>query len=225
MAKDLPPVQHMTRKLFLLSPASTSGRRAQLLFNERAQFPLAQALHSGAGASLGEVFSFLSGLYFRGKLAYARTFAENAADIRVITPDRGLLHPDTVITLDDLRAFSTSPIELSNERYTEPLMRDALALSKEPIAPIAPIASIAPIAPIADITAILLGSIASAKYTDILLHVYDDRLLFPQDFIGRGDMSRGGLMLRCVDNNEELTYVPVSGAIRHGKRPPRLNPR
>ena len=206
MAKDLRPSARMSRKLFLLSPASTSGRRAQLLFNERAQFPLAQALHSGAGASLGEVFSFLSGLYFRGKLAYARTFAERAADIRVITPDRGLLHPDTPITLEDLRAFSTSPIEVSNERYADPLMRDALALSK------------------AD-CAILLGSIASNKYIDILLHIYDDRLLFPQDFIGRGDMSRGGLMLRCVDNHEELTYVPVSGAIRHGKRPPKLNPR
>ena len=206
MAKDLPPGASMTRKLFLLSPASTSGRRAQLLFNERAQFSLAQALHSGAGASLGEVFSFLSGLYFRGKLAYARTFAETAADIRVITPDRGLLHPDTIVTLDDLRAFSTSPIDVSNEKYTEPLMRDALALSS------------------AD-PAIILGSIASNKYTDILLHIYDDRLLFPQEFIGRGDMSRGGLMLRCVDNNEELTYVPVSGAIRHGKRPPKLNPR
>src|SRR5688500_13095078 len=119
MAKDLPPDARMTRTLFLLSPASTSGRRAQLLFNERAQFALAQALHSGAGASLGEVFSFLSGLYFRGKLAYARTFAANAEDIRVITPDRGLLHPDTMITLDDLRAFSESPIDVTNERYTE----------------------------------------------------------------------------------------------------------
>jgi hypothetical protein len=206
MAKDLRPSARMSRKLFLLSPASTSGRRAQLLFNERAQFPLAQALHSGAGASLGEVFSFLSGLYFRGKLGYARTFAFNAEDIRIITPDRGLLHPDTTITLDDLRAFSTSPIDVSNARYADPLMRDALALSK------------------AD-CAILLGSIASNKYIDILLHIYDDRLLFPQEFIGRGDMSRGGLMLRCVDSNEELTYVPVSGAIRHGKRPPKLNPR
>jgi hypothetical protein len=152
------------------------------------------------------VFSFLSGLYFRGKLAYARTFAERAADIRVITPDRGLLHPDTVITLEDLRAFSTSPVDVGNERYADPLMRDALALSK------------------AD-CAILLGSIASNKYIDILLHIYDDRLLFPQEFIGRGDMSRGGLMLRCVDNQAELTYVPVSGAIRRGKRPPKLNPR
>jgi hypothetical protein len=206
MAKDLRPSARMTRKLFLLSPASTSGRRAQLLFNERAQFSLAQALHSGAGASLGEVFSFLSGLYFRGKLGYARTFASSAADIRVITPDRGLMHPDTPITLADLKAFSTSPIDVSNERYAEPLMRDALALSK------------------AD-CAILLGSIASNKYIDILLHIYDDRLLFPQEFIGRGDMSRGGLMLRCIDGNKELTYVPVSGAIRHGKRPPKLNPR
>lgn len=213
MAKDLPASVCMSRTLFLLSPASTSGRRAQLLFNDQARFPLAQALHSGSGASLGEVFSFLSGLYFRGKLAYARAFAASPEDIGVITPDRGILHPDTMITLADLGAFSRSPIDTTNEKYTEPLMRDALAWSRQsaPIAPIAPIA-------------ILLGSIASSKYTDILLHVFDERLLFPQDFVGRGDMSRGGLLLRCVNSRRELMYVPVSGAIRHGKRPPKLDP-
>lgn len=206
MAKDLPASVPMSRKLFLLSPASTSGRRAQLLFNDQARFPLAQALHSGSGASLGEVFSFLSGLYFRGKLAYARAFAVNAEDIGVITPDRGILHPDTMITLDDLQAFSRTPIDVANPAYTEPLMRDALARSQD--------------AP----GALLLGSIASPKYTDILLHVFDERLIFPQDFVGRGDMSRGGLLLRCVNSGQELTYVPVSGAIRHGKRPPKLDP-
>lgn len=205
MAKDLPASVRMSRKLFLLSPASTSGRRAQLLFNDQARFPLAQALHSGSGASLGEVFSFLSGLYFRGKLAYARAFSVNE-DIGVITPDRGILHPDTMITLDDLHAFSKTPIDIANPAYTEPLMKDALARSQD--------------AP----SAILLGSIASPKYTDILLHVFDERLLFPQDFVGRGDMSRGGLLLRCVNARQELAYLPVAGAIRHGKRPPKLDP-
>lgn len=206
MAKDLPPSERMTRKLFLLSPASTSGRRAQLLFNEQARFPLAQALHSGSGASLGEVFSFLSGLYFRGKLAYARAYAEVPEDIGVITPDRGILHPDTMITLEDLRAFSSTPIDVGNPAYTEPLMRDALARSRDA----------------RDV--VLLGSIASPKYTDILLHIFDERLIFPQEFVGRGDMSRGGLLLRCVNSGQELIYVPVSGAIRRGKRPPKLDP-
>jgi hypothetical protein len=73
--------------------------------------------------------------------------------------------------------------------------------------------------------AVLLGSIASAKYTGPLLGTFGDRLLFPKEFVGRGDMSRGGLMLRCVDTMTELTYVPVRGAERHGERPPKLAPR
>jgi hypothetical protein len=57
---------------------------------------------------------------------------------------------------------------------------------------------------------------------DVLLEALGDRLLFPSEFVGRGDMSRGGLMLRCVRENRELEYAPVAGATRHGKRPPRL---
>ena len=65
------------------------------------------ALRGARGAPLGEVFSFLSGLYFRGKLAYARAFARaprGVPPILVITPDRGLLAPDVRVTLADLRA-------------------------------------------------------------------------------------------------------------------------
>jgi len=71
---------------------------------------------------------------------------------------------------------------------------------------------------------ILLGSIASPKYVDVLQSIFGERLLFPADFVGRGDMSRGGLMLRCVSAAEELVYVPIAGAVRHGVRPPRLAP-
>jgi hypothetical protein len=38
-------------------------------------------------------------------------------------------------------------------------------------------------------------------------------------------MSRGGLLLRAADAGQELTYEPVAGAVRHGRRPPRLAPR
>src|SRR5438270_1706544 len=62
------------RRIFLLSPASCGGKRAALLFNERAEFTVARRIRSEEGAPLGEVFSFLSGLYFRGKLNYARAF-------------------------------------------------------------------------------------------------------------------------------------------------------
>ncbi len=70
---------------------------------------------------------------------------------------------------------------------------------------------------------VLLGSVASAKYTAPLLEVFGERLLFPVDFVGRGDMSRGGLMLRHARSGIELPYVPVRGAQLHGTRPPRLS--
>lgn len=198
----------MKRRFFLLSPASTGGRRATFLFNEAATFEPARTLQTGAAVPLGDVFSFLSGLYFRGKLAYARAFAEPSA-IRVITSDRGLVTPDTPITLADLRAFAASPIDADNPRYAAPLLEHAAAIAAD--------ASVDSV--------ILLGSVASGKYVDLLLSVLGERLLFPQEFVGRGDMSRGGLLLRCVDAPQELTYVPVAGAIRRGSRPPKLNPR
>ncbi|HEY0674241.1 MAG TPA: hypothetical protein VGD27_18350 [Longimicrobiales bacterium] len=200
------------RRLFLLSPASTSGRRAKLLFNEQAQFALAQSMRAG-GAAIGEVFSFLSGLYFRGKLTYARAFAQPPQvipSVLVITPDRGLVSPDLRISLADLRAFSQSPVDVGNERYRSPLERDARSIDE---------------AVQGAVEVVLLGSIATGKYVDILLNVFSERLRFPQEFVGRGDMSRGGLLLRCVDTHTELTYVPVAGALRKGTRPPKLHPR
>ena len=200
------------RRVFLLSPASTHGRRAQLLFREAAAFPLALELRAG-GSSVGEVFSFLSGLYFRGKLTYARAFApppRTVPSVLVITPDRGLVSPDLRITLEDLTAFSRSPVDVTNSHYREPLERDARGISE---------------AVQDDVEVILLGSIATGKYVDVLLTIFGERLLFPQEFVGRGDMSRGGLLLRCVDTHSELTYIPVAGALRKGQRPPRLNPR
>ncbi|HEY0305264.1 MAG TPA: hypothetical protein VGC44_09830 [Longimicrobiales bacterium] len=200
------------RRIFFLSPASTSGRRAQLLFRDAAAFPLALELRAG-GSSIGEVFSFLSGLYFRGKLTYARAFAQPARvvpSILVITPDRGLVSPDLRITLADLTAFSNSDVNADNPRYRRPLERDASGIDE---------------AVKGDVEVILLGSIATGKYVDVLLDVFGERLLFPQEFVGRGDMSRGGLLLRCVDAMSELTYVPVAGALRKGQRPPKLEPR
>jgi hypothetical protein len=101
-------------------------------------------------------------------------------------------------------------VDVSNPRYRDALARDANGIND---------------AMKGDVEVILLGSIATGKYVDVLLHVFGERLLFPQEFVGRGDMSRGGLLLRCVDAMEELTYVPVAGALRKGQRPPKLNPR
>ena len=195
--------------VFLLSPANCGGERAQLLFNERAAFDLARQVRSREGAPIGEVFAFLSGLYFRGKLAYARRYAASADHALVITSNRGLVSPDARVTLDELRALGDVPIDARDLRYREPLERDAKALARR-----TPGARV-----------VLLGSVASGKYVDVLLDVFGARLHFPADFVGRGDMSRGGLMLRAVDAGVELPYVPVSGAVVHGKRPPKLQRR
>ena len=199
-------------RIFLLSPASTGGKRAALLLNECAGFPLAVRLRSSEGAALGDVFSFLSGLYFRGKLAYATAFAQppgGAEGSLVITSSRGLLAPRTRIRLDDLREFAAIPIDADEPRYTVPLITDATRLG-------------AMVGPGSDV--VLLGSIASDKYVRVLGEIFGDRLLFPGEFVGRGDMSRGGLMLRSVRESRELEYIPVAGATRRGARPARLVP-
>ena len=197
------------RAFFLLSPASTIGRRAGMLLSPRANFELARRLRSGEGAPIGEVFAFVSGLYFRGKLAYARRFG-SPGRVRVITSDRGLVDPERYVTLEDLRAMSASDIATSNPGYRTPLARDAARMVRE-LGP--------------DSTPILLGSIATPKYVEVLNEVFEGRLVFPREFVGRGDMSRGGLMLRAVEAGEELEYVLVAGAVRTGVRPPRLLPK
>jgi hypothetical protein len=178
-----------------------------MIMSERAQFDLARRLRSDDPPSLGEVFTFLSGLYFRGKLAYAKAFSSAAF---VITPNRGLLPVDEPIGIDELRAFGQVDIDEDDPRYRKPLVRDVKKLVR----------SLPP-----ETQVVLLGSIASGKYVDVLLEHFGERLLFPGDFVGRGDMSRGGLLLRCAVDGRELNYIPVAGAVLKGKRPPKLEPR
>jgi len=206
--RSLPP-SLPTPRIFLLSPAYAGGERARMLLNERAQFELAVRLRQ-SGAPLGEVFAFMSGLYFRGKLAYARAFGAPPPGLGgsyVITAGRGLVPSEKQVTAQDLREIAAVPIDAADQRYREPLERDARAL-----------AQLAP--PPCEI--VLLGSVATAKYLDPLAGILGERLLFPAEFVGRGDMSRGGLMLRCASAGAELTYVPAMNAARHGPRPPKL---
>jgi hypothetical protein len=204
-------------RIFLLSPANCGGVRAQMVASPTARFELAQKLHTADGAPLGEVFSFVSGLYFRGKLAYARRFAQPpepddpvvADGVLVITPNAGLRSADTPVTIESFRAFANVDIDLRNPKYVKPLAASAKAID-EAAGP--------------ECEVVLLGSVASGKYVELLLPIFGERLLFPPDFIGRGDMSRGGLMLRCVLADLELPYVPLRGAVRHGSRPPKLEP-
>jgi hypothetical protein len=153
----------------------------------------------------------LSGLYFRGKLAYARAFARPPRalpGIFVITPGYGLRLPDERIDILMLREFAAIDIDAGDARYREPLKSDARALA----------------AASGDSEVILLGSVATTKYTSILATAFGERLRFPATFVGRGDMSRGGLMLRCVRAGQELEYVPLFATPNRGRRPPRLEP-
>jgi hypothetical protein len=181
-------------RIFILSPADCGGERARLMRNPNAGFDLAERVRSPGGAPLGEVFSFLSGLYFRGKLAYARAFVRpprGAAGITVVTASDGLRTPDQLITLADIERYATVPIALNEARYRGPLARDAHHLAQQ-------------LGPECEV--VLLGSIATRKYTDVLSDAFADRLRFPREFIGRGDMSRGALLLRCVREARELSY-------------------
>jgi len=201
------------KRIFLLSPANAGGWRAQTILNGRSRSDLAKKLRSERGATVAEVFTFLSGLYFRGKIAYANAFAHPANGIPgafVITPTRGLVDAKKRIRLGDLREFAGAKTDENDSRYRRPLERDAKQLAKK-------------LSPQTDV--VLLGSIASGKYVKVLLAILKERLRFPADFVARGDMSRGGLLLRCAVDRQELRYIGVEGAVVNGKRPAKLVPR
>jgi hypothetical protein len=195
------------RRIFLLSPASCGGKRAALLFNEKADFAIAKRVRSEEGAPLGEVFSFLSGLYFRGKLNYARAFENppprRASGVHIITPTDGLCSPGMMVTLDDLERFATVPIEADESRYRVPLEHDVVRLADK-------------IGLRCEV--VLLGSVATGKYVDVLLPVFGQRLVFPKEFVGHGDMARGGMLLQRAASGKELSYIPVSDPSRLGIR-------
>ena len=195
----------MTTTVFLLSPARCGGERASQL----ARSPTALGVQlRGPGAPIGEVFAWLSALYFRGKLAYARAFARTVAGVPgalVMAPGAGLRDPEARIGASDLRAMGT--IDIESDAFVAPLRRDA---------------SVVDGATRGAARVVLLGSIATGKYVDTLLAIFGPRLVFPAAFVGRGDMSRGGLMLRAARSGEELAYRPVLGATLHGARPPKL---
>jgi len=145
----------------------------------------------------------MSGLYFRGKITYARKFGPAF----VITPDEGLVPADSVVTQTTLVRFGDAEISLENPSYRIPLERTAHELSS---------------CVDAGTEFVLLGSVASDKYVQVLSEIFGTRLVFPTAFVGRGDMSRGGLLLRAAAADQELDYAPVIGAVRRGSRPPKL---
>jgi hypothetical protein len=194
-----------TTTIFLLSPAFCGGRRATILLNPRSAAVTSEALRHNR-LTLGDAFAFMSGLYFRGKLTYAERFGH----AWVITPTRGLQPPSLPFNLALLREFAVGEVSLENPTYRKALERDVQAIAKK-------------LKPGSQV--VLLGSVASGKYVDILLPILGDRLRYPTSFVGRGDMSRGGLLLRSAASGEELEYGPLTAGVRpRGPRPPRLDP-
>jgi hypothetical protein len=203
------------KRVFVLSPADCNGLRARWLLRKNSRADLALRLRA-SGATLGEVFSFMSALYFRGKLAYAQAFAQPppaCPGILIITPSAGLVPHGAVVRLAQLRGYGRVPIHLENRRYRTALRQSAKRLTGEIGA---------------ECEVVLLGSLASGKYLDILSPVMGSRLRVPAEFIGRGDMSRGGLLLRCVRENRELDYIGADAAIvkrcRSNRRVPSTTP-
>ena len=191
-------------RIFLLSPANCRGRRAQQVLSPRATFDVATRLRT-SGVPIGELFAHMSALYFRGKITYARKFGR----AYVITPDEGLVPADVLVTSPVLVRFRDAEIRLENPSYRVPLEQTARQLASGADA---------------ETEFVLLGSVASDKYVQVLSEIFGTRLVFPTAFVGRGDMSRGGLLLRAAAASEELDYAPVIGAIRRGARPPKLAP-
>lgn len=183
--------------IMLLSPVRLSGQRGRILLDEGSDSAVARALRSTQGAVLGDVFSFVSGLYFRGKASYAERFAHaggKSAAAFVMCAGAGLCRLDERIDLERLRGWARVSIREDNPHFTAPLYRHASELLAQ-----------------YDEQArfVLLGSVATNKYVTPLLDVFSARLFYPREFLGRGDMSRGSLMLRAVRENRELEYAPV----------------
>jgi hypothetical protein len=141
-----------------------------MLMREQAEFDLALRLRNGT-AAIGEIYAFISGLYFRGKLAYTGVFGAAPSGVppaMVIVPGMGLVPPGTILSYDQLQSIANVPVDADNPAYREPFLRDVALLDQQ--------------------------------------------------------AGRGGLMLRCARTTEELAYIAVQGATRHGNRPPKLKP-
>jgi hypothetical protein len=197
----------MPSRLFLLSPASLNGLRAKQLMSPRAKFALAVKYRSPEGVEIGDAFAFMSALYFRGKIAYARRFALPSPviggdGIFVITPGYGLVSPDWRITEERMKRMRKIDVDVATRSYVKPLREHANLLARVLEE---------------DAEVVLLGSVATGKYVDVLWPILGNRLRFPAAFAGLGDMARGGLMLRAARAGKELEYRTLEG---DRKRPP-----
>ena len=204
-------IENRVPTVFLLSPASLSGVRAGQLTSPRARFEAAVAYRSPEGVPIADAFAFMSSLYFRGKLAYARHFAVPPADlglgtaddgVLVIAPGFGLVPPSWRLTPRRLKKMRT-PVDLGNPGYCEPMREHARQLRA-----LLPAAT----------RVVLLGSVATGKYVDLLEPAFGRDLLFPRIFAGAGDMQRGAMLLRAVREGRELDYATLDAPRRRAKK-------
>ncbi|HUR79818.1 MAG TPA: hypothetical protein VM733_03570 [Thermoanaerobaculia bacterium] len=189
----------MPHTLFLLSPANLSGLRAKQLASPRAQFQAAVKFRSEAGVPIAEAFAFMSALYFRGKIAYARHFANPPEGVLIITSGYGLVPPDWALNAERMKRMQKIDVDVASRSYTKPLRDHA----KQLVSMLTEESQV-----------VLLGSVATGKYVDVLKPILGPWLRFPKVFAGLGDMARGGLMLRAVRANKELEYTTLD-APRH----------
>lgn len=189
----------MGAKIFLLSPANLNGLRAKQLASPRAKFDAAVKYRSPEGVPIADAFAFMSALYFRGKIAYARHFADPAEGVFIITSGYGLVPPDWALTEERMKRMQKIDVDVSARNYTKPLREHANQLASM-------LAQ--------DAQVVLLGSVATGKYVDVLRPILNPWLRFPKVFAGLGDMARGGLMLRAVRADKELEYTTLD-APRH----------
>jgi hypothetical protein len=109
-------------RIFLLSPAKAGGPRYSMLTREQADFDVARRLREGV-ATIGEVYSFISGLYFRGKMMYAEAFRAAPAGVPavlVMVPGAGLVPPETIIDAGQLRAIAGISVAEDNPEFRDP---------------------------------------------------------------------------------------------------------
>jgi hypothetical protein len=201
----------MPARLFLLSPATLGGLRAKQLMSPRAKFSLARQYQTPEGVPIGDAFAFMSALYFRGKIAYARRFAVPSPliggdGIFVITSGYGLVAPDWRITTERMKRMQKIDVDLATRNYVKPLREHAQLLARA-----------LDTEGDANAEVVLLGSVATGKYVDVLWPAFGNRLRFPIAFAGLGDMARGGLMLRAARAGIELQYTTLDAS---RKRPP-----
>lgn len=179
--------------LFLLSPANLGGERARLLTSAQARFPAAARYRQG-GLTIGEAFAWISSLYFRAKLHYARRFGSLATGsaVLVIAPGFGLVPEDWPLSSDRWRRLRRVPVDPRRPAFRRPLATACDELRQRLSA---------------DDRIVFLGGLSAERYLSVLGPALGPHLLIPRDFVSRGQMQRGSLLLRAIRDDEELVYA------------------